>query len=91
MCLPCTAIRWSVLTQPPNNALQRTEAGGRLFYEIRVLRRQPPSLSLSPLDDQTDNLGVHITRRFGKVRVTTYSGGVVRLQNYQFSSLYQSR
>ena len=33
----------------PNNALQRTEAGGRLFSPIYVLRRQPPSLSLGPL------------------------------------------
>ena len=33
----------------PNNALQRTEAGGRLFLAFHVLRRQPPSLSLSSL------------------------------------------
>ena len=33
----------------PNHALQRTEAGGRLFCVFHVLRRQPPSLSLSPL------------------------------------------
>ncbi len=33
----------------PNNALQRTEAGGRLFSVFHVLRRQPLSLSLGPL------------------------------------------
>ena len=33
----------------PNNALQRTEAGGGVFSVFHVLRRQPPSLSLSPL------------------------------------------
>lgn len=33
----------------PNNALQRTESGGRLFCVFHALRRQPPSLSLGPL------------------------------------------
>ena len=37
---------------PPNNALQRTAAGGRAFSAIHVLRRQPPSLSLSSLGVQ---------------------------------------
>ena len=32
---------------PPNNALQRTEAGGRVFSVFRACFRQPPSLSLS--------------------------------------------
>ena len=36
----------------PNHALQRTEAGGGVFYVFRVLRRQPPSLSLSSLGQQ---------------------------------------
>jgi hypothetical protein len=34
---------------PPNNALQRTEAGSRLFSVYHAFLRQPPSLSLSPL------------------------------------------
>ena len=33
----------------PNNALQRTEAGGGAFCVFSVLRRQPPPLSLSSL------------------------------------------
>ena len=33
----------------PNKALQRTEAGGRVFFAIHVLLRQPPSLSLDSL------------------------------------------
>ena len=37
---------------PPNHALQRTEAGGRAFSAIHVLRRQPPSLSLEALGHQ---------------------------------------
>ena len=37
----------------PNNALQRTEAGGGVFSAIHVLRRQPPSLSLSPLGPES--------------------------------------
>ena len=38
------------MTSPsPNNALQRTEAGGRLSLAIHVLLRQPLSLSLGPL------------------------------------------
>ena len=37
----------------PNHALQRTEAGGGVSFEIHVLRRQPPSLSLSPLGPPT--------------------------------------
>jgi hypothetical protein len=35
----------------PNNALQRTEAGGGAFSVYDVLFRQPLSLSLSPLGD----------------------------------------
>ena len=35
----------------PNNALQRTEAGGRLFSVYHASSRQPPSLSLGPLGD----------------------------------------
>jgi len=37
-------------SQTPNTALQRTEAGGEAFSVSRVLRHQPPSLSLGPLD-----------------------------------------
>ena len=37
----------------PNNALQRTEAGGGAFSAIHVLRRQPPSLSLEALGGTT--------------------------------------
>ena len=37
----------------PNHALQRTEAGGRLFFAIHVLLRQPPSLSLSSLGPES--------------------------------------
>ena len=37
----------------PNNALQRTEAGGRLFLAIHALLRQPLSLSLEALGDST--------------------------------------
>ena len=44
--IACCSIRDS---PPPNNALQRTEAGGGVCSEIHVLRRQPPSLSLGPL------------------------------------------
>ena len=32
----------------PDNALQRTEAGGGAFSVFRVLRRQPPALGLGP-------------------------------------------
>ena len=42
-----------VLTVPPNNALQRTETGGRLFCVFRALLRQSLSLSLSPLGDSS--------------------------------------
>ena len=37
-------------TPAPNNALQRTEAGGGACSVFRPLRRQPASLSLSSLD-----------------------------------------
>ena len=48
------ARRWnSVARAAPNNALQRTEAGGRLFSELHVLRRQPPSLSLEALGPES--------------------------------------
>ena len=56
----------------PNNALQRTEAGGRVFSVFHVLRRQPPSLSLGPLgttvaisqsDFQPDSTRQRLARR----------------------------
>ena len=42
-CSPCGS---KPNRPPPNKALQRTEASGRLFSVIHFLRRQPPSLSL---------------------------------------------
>ena len=46
---------------PPNHALQRTEAGGRVFSAIHVLHRQPPSLSLSSLGPES--LSQEVRRR----------------------------
>ena len=43
------AVQRSLCRRGPNHALQRTEAGGRLFFRCRALLRQPLSLSLSPL------------------------------------------
>ena len=40
---------------PPNNALQRTEAGGRLFSVYRVFLRQPLSLSLEALGPESSS------------------------------------
>ena len=40
---------FAIRPETPNNALQRTEAGGGLFSEIHVLHRQPLSLSLEAL------------------------------------------
>ena len=57
--------------RPPNNALQRTEAGGGVFSAIHVLRRQPPSLSLGPLGDFAfyahPASGIHGLRRLASV------------------------
>jgi hypothetical protein len=41
--LSCSHAHW------PNNALQRTEAGGGVFPVLHALLRQPPSLSLDSL------------------------------------------
>ena len=58
--LPSSCI--TALPPSPNNALQRTEAGGRLFSVVRVLRRQPPSLSLGPLGTASAWLYFRVTR-----------------------------
>ena len=43
------AVQNTLCRRGPNHALQRTEAGGRLFLALHVFLRQPLSLSLSPL------------------------------------------
>ena len=45
-------VRLPVIPPSPNNALQRTEPGGRLFSIYHASSRQPLSLSLSPLGHQ---------------------------------------
>ena len=51
------AVQKPLRRRGPNHALQRTEAGGRLFLAFHVVLRQPLSLSLSSLGPRSSSLG----------------------------------
>ena len=56
--------RFPVRGPSPNHALQRTEAGGRLFSAYHASSRQPLSLSLSPLGPESFVLCWRVARAF---------------------------
>ena len=68
----------------PNNALQRTEAGGRLFSVYRVSSRQPLSLSLSPLGPESLAWGSSMESVFPFLLPARPSFGPVRCSVHPF-------